>query len=133
MPRYLLDTNIVSDLIKNPQGPISTKIAQVGESEIATSIIVASELRFGAIKRGSVGLTEQVEAVLGAINILPLQPPVDQYYGQIRVELEAQGLIIGSNDLFIAAHAMSLSAILVTGNVDEFARVHGLMVENWLG
>ena len=133
MPRYLLDTNIVSDLIKNPQGPISTKIAQVGESEIATSIIVAAELRFGAIKRGSVGLTEQVEAVLGAINILPLQPPVDQYYGQIRVELEAQGLIIGSNDLFIAAHAMSLSAILVTGNVDEFARVHGLMVENWLG
>lgn len=133
MPRYLLDTNIVSDLIKNPQGPISTKIAQVGESEIATSIIVAAELRFGAMKRGSVGLTEQVEAVLGAINILPLQPPVDQYYGQIRVELEAQGLIIGSNDLFIAAHAMSLSAILVTGNVDEFARVHGLMVENWLG
>ena len=133
MPRYLLDTNIVSDLIKNPQGPISTKIAQVGESEIATSIIVAAELRFGAMKRGSVGLTEQVEAVLGSINILPLQPPVDQYYGQIRVELEAQGLIIGSNDLFIAAHAMSLSAILVTGNVDEFARVHGLMVENWLG
>ena len=132
MSLYLLDTNIVSDLIKNPHGRVAAKIAEVGESAIATSIVVAAELRFGVAKRGLPSLTAQVEAILGAINILPLQPPADAYYGQIRAKLEQSGRMIGANDLLIAAHALSLSCILVTGNVGEFERVDGLTVENWL-
>ena len=122
----------MSDLIKNPHGRVAAKIAEVGESAIATSIVVAAELRFGVAKRGLPSLTAQVEAILGAINILPLQSPADVYYGQIRAKLEQSGRMIGANDLLIAAHALSLSCILVTGNVGEFERVDGLTVENWL-
>jgi tRNA(fMet)-specific endonuclease VapC len=130
---FLLDTNIVSDLIKNPHGRVAAKIAEIGETAIATSIVVAAELRFGAEKRGSPSLTAQVEAILGAINILPLQSPVDSHYGQVRAALEQKGQKIGANDLLIAAHALSLGFVLVTGNVGEFERVDGLVIENWLG
>jgi tRNA(fMet)-specific endonuclease VapC len=133
MPFYLLDTNIVSDLIRNPDGVVAKKIKQVGENRIATSIVVASELRFGALKRGSAKLTAQVEAVLGALSILPLEAPTDVYYAQIRFELEAKGKIIGGNDLLIAAHCMALDRVLVTNNVSEFERVDDLAIENWLG
>jgi tRNA(fMet)-specific endonuclease VapC len=132
MPLYLLDTNIVSDLLKNPHGRVAIKIAEVGEDAIATSIVVAAEVRFGAAKWGSPGLTARVEAILGAITILPLQPPADTHYGKIRATLEQSGRMIGANDLLIAAHALSISRILVTGNVGEFQRVDGLRVENWL-
>jgi tRNA(fMet)-specific endonuclease VapC len=132
MSLYLLDTNIVSDLIKNPHGRVAAKIVEVGESAIATSIVVAAELRFGVAKRGSASLTAQVEAILGAINILPLQSPADACYGQIRAALEQRGRMIGANDLLIAAHALSLSCILVTDNLGEFERVAELKVENWL-
>jgi hypothetical protein len=71
--RYLLDTNIVSDLIRNPQGRVEQHIRAVGEPQVCTSIIVAAELRYGAMKRGSQRLTAQLEAVLGALDVLPLR------------------------------------------------------------
>ncbi len=129
---YLLDTNIVSDLIRNPQGQIANKIAQVGERNIAISIIVASELRFGVEKKQSARLTEQVEIILSAINILPLEIGVDRCYGKIRAGLELSGNIIGPNDLLIAAHCFFNDLILVTANINEFKRVNNLRVENWL-
>ena len=67
---YLLDTNIISQLVRQPQGPVAARIAAVGEDRVLTSIVVACELRYGAVKRGSRRLTRQVEAVLGAIAIL---------------------------------------------------------------
>jgi tRNA(fMet)-specific endonuclease VapC len=132
MSLYLLDTNIVSDLIKNPQGRVARKIAEIGESNVATSIIVAAELRFGIAKRGSPILTMQVEGILDVLTVLPLQPPTDKSYAQVRAALEQKGQIIGANDLLIAAHALSTGCVLVTGNVGEFERVEGLEVENWL-
>jgi tRNA(fMet)-specific endonuclease VapC len=132
MPSYLLDTNIMSDLIRNPSGVVAKTIAQVGETSLATSIIVASELRFGPLKRGSAKLTAQIDAVLDALTILPFEPPADAYYAQIRSALEATGEVIGGNDLLIAAHCMALDRILVTDNVREFGRIEGLIVENWL-
>ena len=132
MINYLLDTNIVSDLVRNPQGPIAAHLRKVGESRIATSIIVASELRYGAEKKGSTRLTHQLESVLGVLQILPFESPADEFYGRIRVELEAVGKPIGSNDLLIAAHALSLGHTLVTDNTREFSRVRSLKVENWI-
>ena len=61
--RYLLDTNIVSDLVRNPQGRVTQRIREVGEARVCTSIIVAAELRYGASKRGSPRLRAQLEAV----------------------------------------------------------------------
>jgi tRNA(fMet)-specific endonuclease VapC len=133
MPLYMLDTNILSDMIRNPNGVITQKIIAVGEKSIVTSIIVAAELRFGAAKRGSPKLTAQVEAVLAAIRLLPWEAPADAHYANIRTALENHGTIIGANDLLIAAHASSLSSILVSDNVKEFKRVAGLEIENWLG
>jgi tRNA(fMet)-specific endonuclease VapC len=133
MPLYMLDTNVVSDLVKKPQGSIAAKIAEIGETEVAISIVVACELRFGAAKRGSLRLSAQVNAILEAIPVLPIQSPADNYYAQVRAALEQKGQIIGANDLLIAAHALSLGCVLVTGNVGEFERVAGLVVENWLG
>jgi tRNA(fMet)-specific endonuclease VapC len=129
---FLLDTSIVSDLIRNPQGKVARRIAEVGEKKVATSVIVAAELRFGAAKRGSERLTRQVEQVLGALEVLPLEMPADSAYGDLRAKLEAAGTPIGANDMLIAAHGLALGRTLVTDNEREFARVEGLDVANWL-
>lgn len=130
--RYLLDTNIVSDLVRHPQGRAAAKIAEVGEDAVATSIIVAAELRYGAAKKASPRLTAQLEAVLGVLEIITLEVPADASYGAARVALEAAGTPIGANDLLIAAQALALDMIVVTDNEREFARVDGLRHENWL-
>jgi len=128
----MLDTNIISDLIKNPQGKAAKRIATVGEGNICTSIIVAAELRYGCAKNGSKRLLKAVEDLLGEIPVLPFDVPADADYGGIRAALEAAGKPIGGNDLLIAAHACAMGATIVTANIDEFARVRGLSVENWL-
>jgi len=130
--RYMLDTNIVSDLVRNPQGEVARHIAAVGEAHVCTSIIVAAELRYGATKKGSRRLTVQLEAVLGALDILPFDAPADATYGLLRTQLERSGQMIGGNDLLIAAQALALGSTIVTGNGREFARVDGLPQENWL-
>ena len=132
MTRYLLDTNIVSDLIRNPQGNIAKRIASVGEATVCTSIMVASELRYGAAKKGSPGLSAKVDAVLDVLPILNLEPDADRHYAALRNQLESAGTIIGANDMLIAAHTLSADMILVTDNEREFSRVTGLRVENWL-
>jgi tRNA(fMet)-specific endonuclease VapC len=130
--RYSLDTNVVSDLVRNPQGRIAAKIREVGETEVGASIIVAAELRYGAERRGSARLAKQLEAVLAALAILPFEPPADAACGAIRARLERAGRLIGGNDLLIAAQALALRLTVVTDNEAEFARVDGLRCENWL-
>ena len=132
MTRYLLDTNIVSDLIRNPQGKVAFRLAEVGEDKASTSIIVGAELRYGAAKRGSARLTAQMEIVLGALKIVPFESPSEIVYGDLRSRLEARGTPIGANDLLIAAHAMALGHTLVTDNEREFSQIEGLALENWL-
>ena len=129
--RYLLDTNIVSDLVRNPPGKIAEQIFRVGESKVCTSIIVAAELRYGTEKKQSPRLSAQLEAVLGALDILPFEKPADASYGTIRAQLERAGKPIGANDLLIAAHALTLGYTLVTDNEKEFSRVRHLPLENW--
>ena len=133
MPRlYLLDTNILSHLVRQPQGPVADHIADVGEANVLTSVIVACELRYGAAKRGSKKLTRQVEAVLRAITIRPLESEIERVYASIRVALERKGTPIGAHDMLIAAHARAIDAVCVTDNVAEFRRVPALKIENWL-
>ena len=132
MSGYLLDTNIISDVIRNPDGPAARRIEQVGPKDIFTSIIVASELRYGCAKKGSPELRTRVEAILETIPMLPLDIPADAEYGGIRAELETAGQSIGMNDLLIAAHAHALKLTLVTDNTREVSCIRGLKVENWL-
>jgi tRNA(fMet)-specific endonuclease VapC len=102
----MLDTNIVSDLTRNPQGKVAKRIAEVGEGNICTSIVVAAELRYGCAKSGSKRLLKAVEDLLGEISVLPFEVPADTKYGGIRAELEAVGKLIGGNELLIATYAM---------------------------
>jgi tRNA(fMet)-specific endonuclease VapC len=129
---YLLDTNILSHLVRQPQGPVAEHIADVGEDNVLTSVVVACELRYGAAKRGSKRLARQVEAILGAIAIRPLESDVERVYASIRVALEKKGTPISAHDMLIAAHARAIDAICVSDNVAEFRRVPALKVENWL-
>lgn len=129
---YLLDTNIISDLVHEPQGRVMRRIAQVGEERVCTGIIVASELWFGAEKKASERLTRQLEKILAVLVVLPFETPAERQYGQLRAHLQKKGQLIGGNDLLIAAHALSLKLTLVTADEREFSRVPGLSVENWL-
>ncbi len=130
--RYLLDTNIISDLVRRPNGRATQQIRRVGEAQVCTSIIVAAELRYGAAKSGSRRLAAQLEAVLGALEVLSFEAPADAAYGLLRARLEQSGQPIGGNDLLIAAHTMALGHTLVTDNEREFARIDDLPRENWL-
>ena len=114
--RFLLDTNIISELVRNPQGRVTDRIAGEGEESVCTSIIVASELRFGAKKKEPKRLASQLEAILSAIAILPLEEPADKQYAELRYHLEKSGTLIGPNDMLIAAHALSLGLALVSAN-----------------
>jgi tRNA(fMet)-specific endonuclease VapC len=131
MQRYLLDTNALSDLMRRPAGSVASRIAAEGEASICTSIIVASELRFGAAKRSSEALSARVAAVLEAIEVLPFDEPADRRYAELRDHLERAGTPIGPNDMLIAAHALARDLTVVTRNLGEFSRVAGLRVEDW--
>ncbi len=130
--RYLLDANILSDLLRNPGGRVARRIAVVGEATVCTSIVVSCEVRYGAAKKGSAALSERVERILGSLEILPLDKEADRHYAEIRSHLERMGQPIGPNDLLIAAHALALDLTLVSDNVEEFARIPHLSLENWL-
>ena len=132
MSGYLLDANIIRDMIRNPDGRAARRVEQVGPKGIFTSIIVAAELRYGCSKKGSPKLLTRVEGILETIPVLPLDMPADTGYGAIRAELDAAGQPVGMNDLLIAAHAYALGLTLVTDNTREFCRIRGLNVENWL-
>lgn len=132
MTRYLLDTNIVSDLMKSPASVALERLEEVGGQNVYVSIVVAGELRFGAAKKGSARIKAEVEDILARLALVPLLPPVEQRYATLRAELERIGGPIGSNDLWIAAQALHDESVLVTANVKEFGRVPKLKIENWL-
>ena len=132
MKGYLLDTNILSSLMKHPRSPALDHLRRVGEERVYTSVIVAAELRFGAAKVRSARVTREVEERLLRLPVVPFAAPADRTYADLRAELERRGTPIGGNDLWIAAQALHDGSVLVTDNVSEFSRVPGLTVENWL-
>jgi tRNA(fMet)-specific endonuclease VapC len=132
MIRYLLDTNILSNLLRSPAGHVARRLAVVGEATVCTSIVVACELRYGAVKKGSPRLSARVESLLESLEVLALDKQSDRHYAAIRLHLDRMGQPIGPNDLLIAAHTLALDLTLVTDNVEEFARVPHLPLENWL-
>lgn len=130
--RFMLDTNIVSDLIRNPEGAVQGAVSRVGTPAISISSIVASELRFGYLKRGSDRLARLVEDMIARMEVVSYDDAASFRYAEIRHALQSSGKPIDPVDLFIAAHARSLDLTLVTDNIREFSRVEGLRVKNWL-
>jgi tRNA(fMet)-specific endonuclease VapC len=132
MERYLLDTNILSELERNPQGQVYKHIAKVVEDRVCTSIIVAAEIRYGLAKKRSARLAHNLEAILSFLEVLPFETPADKIYGDLRLSLEQAGNPIGPHDLLIAAQTLALGFTLVTDNTREFSRIRSLPLENWL-
>ena len=127
----MLDTNALSELVRNPHGTLAQKLNALEPDAVCTSIVAACELRFGAQRKGSAPLTQRVEQLLQALTVLPLDAPADEHYADIRATLERSGTPSGSHDLFIAAHARSRGMTLLTRHLREFQRVPGLAVEDW--
>jgi tRNA(fMet)-specific endonuclease VapC len=130
--KYLLDTNIVSALLRYPSGPVGKRVDIEPDDAIVTSVVVAGELRFGTERVGNAAFSARIAQVIELFPVLPLEAATDRAYAQIRASLEKMGKPIGANDLWIAAHTLSLGLTLVTDNVGEFERVEGLRIENWL-
>jgi tRNA(fMet)-specific endonuclease VapC len=130
--KYLLDTNIVSDMMHNPQGRVMASIARVGEDNVFTSILVVSEVRYGIEKRGSQRLANRLLEILEGLPVERFEAPADEHYAFVRNATKSRGTNVGQMDLLIAAQARALDVILVTGNEREFSYVPGLKVENWL-
>ena len=128
----MLDTNIVSDLIRNPRGKVAERLSNLGLAKACVSILTAAELRYGARKRGSNRLSDDIEGALKRIVVVSLEAPADVAFANVRHHLTTNGQPIGPMDLLIAAHALSLDLTLVTANIREFSRVPSLRVENWL-
>jgi len=130
---YMLDTNICSYIIRNRPESVKRKFKEVEKlHEMALSSIVVSELLYGAYKKGSQKLVEVVKHFIDCFVIYDFDSKAAEEYALIRADLEKEGIVIGAYDLQIAAHARSLSAVLVTNNEKEFLRVEGLKVENWI-
>ena len=131
--RYMLDTNICIYLIKHKPVIVLERFKQTVISEISISSITVSELFYGVSKSSKpeqnfMALTQ----FLAPMEILPFGGEAAQYYGDLRAHLEKQGTPIGSLDMLIAAHALSLASTLVTNNAKEFNRVPSLKIENWV-
>ncbi|HXU45087.1 MAG TPA: type II toxin-antitoxin system VapC family toxin [Thermoanaerobaculia bacterium] len=129
--RYLLDSNVFVDIF-SARPEVTRRFTALSPEAILLSSIVAAELRFGAdksAKRESNHL--RLERLIAEVTPVDFDLAAAAEYGRIRADLERRGTPIGPNDLLIAAHALSLGAVLVTDNVDEFGRVKGLMIENW--
>lgn len=128
----MVDTNIASHFMRFPEGRVAQRMNDFDTSTVGISIIVVSELRFGVAKVRSRRLHNQVEWMLSKLTLVPFNEPADHHYAEIRAHLQGRGRPIGPNDIFIAAHALSLGLPLVTANITEFSRVPNLVVENWL-
>ena len=130
--RYLLDTNICIYIRQKKTADLLRRFADLQAGEAAISIITYGELLYGAEKSSlRIAALERLRELVLFLPALPLPDSTAHFYGKVRAELEAQGKLIGNNDLWIAAHALAARLVLVTNNEREFRRVHGLKIENW--
>lgn len=132
MPRYMLDTDTCSFIMKRSNDSVLKRLRAVPVSDVGISVISKSELLYGvAVSPRQAQDSAALTAFLPHVAVLDFAEDAAAHYAQIRADLKRRGQMIGANDLFIAAHARSLGLTLVTNNTTEFERVTGLQVENW--
>ena len=130
---FILDTNICIYIIKKQPASVLARFEQLQVGEVAMSLVTFGELEYGALRSQNVEKSSQIlNDITRFIPVLSMEQSVAEHYADIRADLAAKGKPIGNNDLWIAAHARSLDAILVSNNIKEFERVEGLKLENWV-
>jgi tRNA(fMet)-specific endonuclease VapC len=132
MPRYMLDTDTCSYILKRSNDAVLKRLQRVPVSDVCISVITKSELLFG-VEMSSRRQQDYsaLSAFLRYVDVLDFPDAASLHYANIRAHLKTSGTMIGANDLFIAAHARSLGLTLVTNNTREFGRVPKLKIENW--
>ena len=129
---FLLDTNILIAMSKRRPG-LAERLEGIPAAAVVLSSVVVAEIEYGIAKSGRRQHNRRVfDTLLSGFQVLPFDAAAARLYGPIRAELEKRGLLIGPYDIMIAAHARSIEAVLVTDNAQEFGRVAGLRIENWL-
>lgn len=132
MPRYMLDTDTCSYIMKRSSSGVLKRLSSLPVSDVCISLITKSELLFGVEVSPRRRQDEAaLDVFLNYIEVLDFPGQASPHYARIRAELRRQGAMIGANDLFIAAHARSLGLTLVTNNTREFGRLSRLAIENW--
>jgi tRNA(fMet)-specific endonuclease VapC len=130
---FILDTNICIYIIKKQPASVLARFEQLQVGEVAMSLVTFGELEYGALRSQNQQKAKQIlNDITRFIPVLSMEQSVAEHYADIRADLAAKGKPIGNNDLWIAAHARSLDAILVSNNLKEFERVDGLKLENWV-
>ena len=128
---YLIDTNIISNVMRQPNGKAADRMRVFQSGQLSTSVLVQAEVRFGYTKSGVLRQKIAAEAILQHLGVEDWSTPADLAYAALRSELEKAGIGMGQIDMLIAAHALVLDAVVVTDD-RAFSRVPGLKVENWL-
>lgn len=128
---YMLDTNVLSAIGREPDGLLARRLAEV-DTEVSVSSIVLGEIAYGVENNPAAQGSRRTLAAVNLLNVAPFDAAAAMAYGRIRASLKRAGTPIGSNDMLIAAHAIALDATLVTDNVKEFSRVPGLKYKNWM-
>ena len=129
---YLLDTNVCARYLNGKSLAIRQRLRSTNLADIAVCSVVKGELFYGAMKSNNFEKTlHRQQEFLKLFVSLPFDDDASFIYGRIRAELSTKGIMIGANDLQIAAIAMVNNLILVTHNVREFSRVNGLNFEDW--
>jgi len=132
MPRYMLDTDTCSYIMKRSNDEVLRRLRKVLVSDVCISVVTKAELLFGVeMSARRKQDDEALNAFLRYSEVLDLPDEASPHYARIRAALQRRGAMIGANDLFIAAHASSLGLTLVTNNTREFGRVRNLALENW--
>jgi len=132
MPRYMLDTDVCSFVMKRRHPPLLRRLGELQTADVCASVVTKAELLYGvAVSPNPERDGAALQALLRHLGIVDLDEDTAAFYAEIRADLKKRGALIGANDLFIAAHARRLGLVLVTANVREFSRVDGLSIENW--
>jgi tRNA(fMet)-specific endonuclease VapC len=132
MPRFMLDTDICSYIMKRSHPPVLKRLRSVPVTDVCMSVVTKAELLYGvAVSPRATQDAAALAAFLPYVEALALPDEAATHYAEIRADLKKRGTMIGANDLFIAAHARGLGITLVTNNTEEFQRVPGLAIENW--
>jgi len=131
-PRFLLDTNVVIYIRRSRPREVRQRFEQLQQGEAILSVITYGELLYGIEKlQDQTGAKAKLEELTSLLTVWPLPVAAAEIFGRVRAHLSVRGELIGSNDLWIACHALAAGLVLVTNNEREFSRVDGLRIENW--
>jgi len=134
MPRYMLDTDTCSYIMKRSNEKVMKRLQKTPVNDVCMSVITKAELLYGVEVSARRQQDESaLNAFLAYVEVLDFPDAASLHYAEIRADLKKRGAMIGANDLFIAAHARSLGLTLVTNNTKEFGRIPHLAMENWTG